>query len=214
MSNLTAVTLRDGVPIYGTGNVSTLDALMATIGTTADARSAATDATAITQMQVLKEISSCVQTLSAFVVALGQAAMAGSSPVVIASDQAGAGFDFVPHTIAAMTSATSGNCANADAVATFGGTTGKRSYLTGFTCTASGATTGKAVVVSVTGPVGAGTLNYIFTYPAGVLVPATPLDVVFDPPIETAVNGAIIVTLPAGGSGNTNACVSCTGFVQ
>ncbi len=214
MSNLTSVGIVNGVPNSGTGTVSTIDAMTALVGALTDARSAATDATPITSIQIWKEISSCVQTLSGAVVALGQATMAGSSPIVIASDQAGAGFDFVPKTIAASTSATSGNVANASAVATFGGTGGKRTYIEGFCCTASGSTSGLPVVVTLVGPVGAGTLNFIFTFPAGVLVAAQPLTVTFDPPLCTAVAGAIILTLPAGGSGNTNACASCWGFVQ
>jgi hypothetical protein len=67
MSNLTSVTVTSGVPTAGTGTVSTIDALMAdggqaTLGNKADAKSTATDTTAISVVSVLKQISASVQT--------------------------------------------------------------------------------------------------------------------------------------------------------
>lgn len=159
------------------------------------------------------DIKNNLDVLVGAVMALGQTTMSASSPVAPASDSPG--IKYLCNAIANMTSATSGNVANATATATFGGgDPTKRSFLTGFTCTGSGSTSGNAVEVTVVGPAGAGSLSYAFTFPIGALVGAVPLDVQFNPPINTALNGAIIITLPAGGAGNTHACVSCTGFVQ
>lgn len=107
--------------------------------------------------------------------------------------------------------AASGNVANANAVATLAAVAGKLNYLEGFTLTAAGATAGLPVVATVTG-LAAGTLSYIFTAPAGVLVGALPLVVAFDPPLPaSAPNTAIVVTLPALGAGNTNAAAEAHG---
>lgn len=107
----------------------------------------------------------------------------------------------------------SGNKANASAAATLAAVSGKTNYITGFACTASGATAGLPVNVTVAGVLG-GTLTYTFTYPAGVLVPATPLVINFIPPIPaSATNTAITVTLPASGAGGTNAAAVAQGFV-
>jgi hypothetical protein len=89
-----------------TGNVATTaaDASNVTLGAKADAKSTATDTTAVTVMQVLKEISAMEQAPASRAVTNagtfsvqcssgcsagtpGQATMAASSPVVIASDQ-------------------------------------------------------------------------------------------------------------------------------
>jgi|SRR5215471_4222199 len=108
--------------------------------------------------------------------------------------------------------ASSGNVANASAVATLAAAAGKTTYINGFILTASGATAGLPVVATVTGVI-TGTLSFIFTFPAGVLVGASPLSVHFSQPIPaSAVNTAIVVTLPAGGSGNTNAAADAYGF--
>jgi hypothetical protein len=66
MPNLTSVTVTSGVPTAGTGTVSTIDALMAdggqvTLGAKADAKSTASDTTAITAMSVWKQISFSIQ---------------------------------------------------------------------------------------------------------------------------------------------------------
>lgn len=108
--------------------------------------------------------------------------------------------------------AASGNVANAAATATLAGASGKTTYITGFQCTASGATAGLAVNVTVTGLI-SGTATYTFTFPAGVAVGATPLIVSFPTPIPaSAQNTAIVVSLPAGGSGNTNAACNAQGY--
>jgi hypothetical protein len=87
-------------------------------------------------------------------------------------------------------------------------------YITGFEVTGLGATTALGITVAVTGTLG-GTLSYILAVPAGVLVGATPLIVEFSRPIPaSAVNTAIVVTVPSFGAGNTLAAVVAHGFVQ
>lgn len=108
--------------------------------------------------------------------------------------------------------ASSANVANANAVATLPGTAGKVTYITGFQLTAAGATAGLAVTATVAGVV-TGTMNFTFTFPAGVAVPAQPLVVEFPEPVPaSAANTSIVVTLPAGGTGNTNATAAAQGF--
>lgn len=109
----------------------------------------------------------------------------------------------------------SGNKANAAAAATLTGTATTTVYISGFECTAAGSTTGLPVIVTVTGVLG-GTLSYIFTFgAAGALVEATPLFITFNPPLPaSAINTPIVVTLPAGGTGNTNAATVAHGFYQ
>lgn len=107
----------------------------------------------------------------------------------------------------------SGNVANGSAAATLTSTASRTAYITGFQCTASGATTALPVNVTVTGLI-TGTATYTFTFPAGVLVGATPLVVTFPTPVPaSAVNTNIVVTLPASGSGGTNAAVCAQGFL-
>lgn len=106
----------------------------------------------------------------------------------------------------------SGNVANAAAVATLANAAAKTTYITGFQLTASGATVGLDVVATVAGLLG-GTESFIFNFPAGALVGAAPLLVTFPTPLPaSAVNTAIVVTLPAGGAGNTNAAASAQGY--
>jgi hypothetical protein len=108
----------------------------------------------------------------------------------------------------------SGNVANAAATATLTGGALTTVYLSGFEMTAAGATAGLPVLLTVTGLLG-GTRTFIFTFPAGVLVPATPLIVAFDPPLPaSAINTPIVVSCPAGGAGNTNAAMVAHGFHQ
>ena len=81
-------------------------------------------------------------------------------------------------------------------------------YLKGYVVTASGATSGLQVDFTITGLMG-GTITNAFVFPAGVLLQATPLIVMFDEPIAaTAQNIAIVATLPTGGGGNTRATVT------
>lgn len=108
--------------------------------------------------------------------------------------------------------AASGNVAAASAVATLAAAASKTTYITGFEVTASGSTTALPVLLAITGTI-TGTLTYIFTFPAGALIAAQPLSVQFSQPIPaSAVNTTIVVTLPSGGTGNTNAAVVAHGF--
>lgn len=69
------------------------DGAIATLGLKADAKSTATDTTAITAMSVWKQISASIQTLVSTGLAItnananGQAAMASSAPVTLSTDQ-------------------------------------------------------------------------------------------------------------------------------
>lgn len=106
----------------------------------------------------------------------------------------------------------SGNVANSNAVATLAAAVGKTTYITGFEITAGGATTGALVTVTVVGPV-TGTMSYTFAAPTGATVGAEPLIVEFPVAIPaSATNTAIVVTLPALGSGNTNATAVAHGY--
>lgn len=109
--------------------------------------------------------------------------------------------------------ASSGNVANASAVATLAGAAGLTTYITGFQATGAGITAvGANVIVAVTGTI-SGTMSYIFTAPVGATVPGQPLNVTFPTPIPaSAVNTSIVVTMPALGVGNTHAAVSAQGF--
>ncbi|HMD82603.1 MAG TPA: hypothetical protein VKE92_14910 [Anaerolineales bacterium] len=117
----------------------------------------------------------------------------------------------IPYGAVPITAA-SGNVANGSAVATLAASSTKTTYITGFEVTSGGATGGLNVIVTVTGTV-TGTLSYIHTFPAGAAVPANPLIVTFATPIPaSAVNTTIVVTLPAGGAGNTHAAVVAHGY--
>lgn len=117
----------------------------------------------------------------------------------------------LPSGAVAVTSS-SGNVANASAVATLAAAAGKTTYISGFEITAAGATAAGVVTATVTGAIG-GTMSYTFVAPTGATVAATPLVVEFHPPIPaSAVNTAIVVTLPALGAGNTNATAVAHGY--
>lgn len=106
----------------------------------------------------------------------------------------------------------SGNVANATAAASLAAVSGRTNYISGFQCTAGGATGALVVNVTVTGVI-TGTMTYTFVFPAGAAVQATPLVVTFNPPLKASgTNTAITVTLPAGGAGNTNAAVNVQGY--
>lgn len=109
-------------------------------------------------------------------------------------------------------SASSGQVANGSAVATLAGAAGLTTYITGFQCTALGATGALGVDVTVAGLLG-GTATYTFLFPAGVAALATPLIVTFPQPLPaSAVNTSIVVTLGASGAGGTKANVNAQGF--
>ena len=108
--------------------------------------------------------------------------------------------------------ASSGNVANAAAVATITPSNGKKAFISGFIVTAAGATAGLPVTVTVTGLVG-GTHTYIFSAPVGALIGANPLVIQFPISVPAiAVDTNIVVTCPALGLGNTNASVNAFGY--
>ena len=108
--------------------------------------------------------------------------------------------------------ASSGNVANASAVATLAAVVGKLNFITGFVVSGAGATVGAVVTVSLTG-LAAGTLAYTYAVPTGATVGVTPLHVTFQTPLPASgTNVAISVTVPSLGAGNTNTTVTCHGF--
>lgn len=107
----------------------------------------------------------------------------------------------------------SGNVAAASAVATLTATASTTAYITGFQCTAGGATVAADVSVTVAGVIG-GTMTYTASAPTGITVAMTPLIVTFPNPVPaSAVNTNIIVTMPSLGTGNTNASCNAQGFL-
>lgn len=113
---------------------------------------------------------------------------------------------------AVAVTASSGNVANATANATLPSVSLKTNYIAGFIVTASGATAASVVNVTVTGTI-SGTMTFTFPVPAGVTAAATPLIVQFSKPVPASgPTTPIVVSLPALGSGNTNASVVVTGY--
>lgn len=111
----------------------------------------------------------------------------------------------------AIVTASSGNVANASAVATLSPGADRRMSIHGFAVTGSGATAGLPATVTVTGVVG-GTMSFTYSFIAGVLVANVPLIVMFPTPIPaTAKDTDIVVTCGAGGAGNTNNTVVAIG---
>jgi hypothetical protein len=114
--------------------------------------------------------------------------------------------------------ASSGNVATAVASATLKGPTSSLgqhiAFLSGFNITAGGATTGSIVLATVTGVPG-GPLTFVIAVPTGATLGITPPNVEFDPPLpESTPGGGITVSLPALGSGNTNAAINAWGFTR
>lgn len=102
--------------------------------------------------------------------------------------------------------------AAAAAVATLPGVAAKTTYISGFTITGLGATAAVGVTAVVSGTI-SGSLNYVIAVPAGVTAGIAPLVVQLPRPIPaSAVNTAIVVTVPSFGAGNTSAAVSAHGF--
>lgn len=107
----------------------------------------------------------------------------------------------------------SGNVANASAVATLTSATNKTAYISGFQVTGAGATAASVVSVTVAGLLG-GTSTYTLVVPAGVTTTIQPLIVSFYPPLPaSATNTNIVVTAPAFGAGNTNATCNAQGYL-
>jgi hypothetical protein len=106
----------------------------------------------------------------------------------------------------------SGDVANASAVAAIAGVASKLNYITGFEVIGLGATAAGTVNVTVTGLAG-GTMTYPLAIPAGVNTQNPMLSVQFAPPHPaSAVNTAITVTCPALGAGNAHNCANVRGI--
>lgn len=113
---------------------------------------------------------------------------------------------------AVSVTASSGNVAAASAVATIPAVANKTAYLTGFIITSAGATGALVVSPTITGIIG-GTMTFTYTTVAGVAVGNTPLIVTLPIPVAaSAVNTAIVLTLPSLGAGNLNAAVTAFGY--
>jgi hypothetical protein len=133
--------------------------------------------------------------------------------LVMQSDQNGAGLGLDGRlSTATFLQASSGNVANASAAATLTGATNETIYLEGFMWTGAGATAAANVSGTITGLSG-GTITFTVTFPAGATVVATPIYIAFPRPIPaSATNTSVVVTVPAGGAGNTHSTVTAWGF--
>lgn len=133
------------------------------------------------------------------VVAVGLAFGASSQPV--------SSFGGTPIT------ASSGNVANANAVATLAAVAGKTTYICGYSYSSSGSTAAAVVSPTVAGTI-TGTLTSTYATVAGVTLGNPQIVFTFNPCIAaSAVNTSIVVTLPALGAGNTNANANAWGFI-
>lgn len=109
-------------------------------------------------------------------------------------------------------SSSSGNVAAASAAATLAGAAAKTTYIAGFRCGGGGATAASLVNITITGLLG-GTATYTMGAVAGATLISQPVLAEFWPPIPaSAVNTAIVVTMPSLGAGNTNASCNAWGY--
>lgn len=125
----------------------------------------------------------------------------------------------VPVTIVAPTGAAETELAAAATgaaaiiTATLAAAAGKTTYIAGFSVDGLGATAASVIEVVVSGLLG-GSIRRKLSIPAGATVAlSSPLEVSFTRPIPaSAVNTAIVVTVPSFGAGNTSAIVQANGF--
>ncbi len=125
------------------------------------------------------------------------------------------GFPTWPYPAAATPiAAQSAVIANAVASVTLAAAASKFTYLTALQIFGTGATASTVVLATITGLLG-GTMTIPVVVPAGVGVALTPVILPFDMPLRSsAVNTAIVVSLPALGVGNLRATVNAQGFQQ
>lgn len=108
--------------------------------------------------------------------------------------------------------AAQGNGVNAIATATLAAAANKLNYLTSLQITGYGATAAAAVTASLTGCLGGG-IGIDMGVPAGVNLTIQPVILTFNPPLPaSAVNTAIVLTVPAFGAGNPDVRVSLQGY--
>lgn len=113
---------------------------------------------------------------------------------------------------ATAVTSSSGNVAAAAASATLAAVAGKTNYVTGFEITGGGATAGLNVIATLVGLL-SGTASYIVTAAVGVLVGNRPVVVQFSPAIPaSAVNTALVLSVPSLGLGNTHSAVVLHGY--
>lgn len=121
--------------------------------------------------------------------------------------------DAAPNDITPVTGS-SGNVAAANAVATLAAASGKTTYISGLLLSYSGATAAGNAVCTVSGLLG-GSMTFNVPVPIGASVPGAPISLKFDPPLPaSAVNTAIVVTVPSLGAGNTFSSAAAWGFRQ
>lgn len=102
--------------------------------------------------------------------------------------------------------------AAAQITATLAAAAGKTTHISGFVVDGLGATGASVVEVVVSGLLG-GSLRRKVNVPAGATVAIAAVAMTFDRPIPaSAVNTAIVVTVPSFGAGNTSSTVSAWGF--
>lgn len=109
-------------------------------------------------------------------------------------------------------SASSGNVAATNAVATLTPPAGKTMYLLGVKFSSSGSTAAAIVNATIAGVVG-GTMTFPRATIAGAVLQNADFDADFQPGLPATGPGvAIVVTLPSLGIGNTNAGVIAYGY--
>lgn len=134
----------------------------------------------------------------------------GGTRTVMRSKDDGTSHTAAVINIAPLTNS-SGNVANANAVSTLPAVALKTTYICGFAATSAGSTAAAVVNLTIVGLIG-GTMTLTYVSVAGVTLANQPLVVPFSQCIPaSAVNTAIVVTLPALGAGNTNAAVTAWG---
>lgn len=134
----------------------------------------------------------------------------GSWAQVVAPPALSGAADYPPGSTPVTSS--SGNVANAAAVATLPGVAGKTTYITGFSVTGGGATAASLVLATLAGLI-SGTATYVLGVVAGAAAANPAFSVQFSRPIPaSAANTAVVLTVPALGAGNTNSAVVAHGF--
>lgn len=115
-------------------------------------------------------------------------------------------------------SATSNEAANAICSAAFSGLTSTEiAACTQVMVTSTGATAAACTTLLITGiatgQVAGNALRFVFGVPAGAGVPATPLDLRFEPPLLSTAGGTIRAQMGALGTGHVTATINLNGEV-
>lgn len=105
---------------------------------------------------------------------------------------------------------TSGNVANNTAACTLAASAGKTTYISSLHMQAGGSTAALTVDCTITGVI---TGTQTFTFSFGTLNVLTARDILFPTPMPANnTNTTIVVSCPAGGSGNAHATMNAEGF--